>query len=94
MSDGRGGARKGAGRKKGGTNAVNKLIKDAVIEAAEIVGADGEGKDGLVGYLQKRAEDQPQAFMGMLSRIIPTQVEGTGDDGEIKISVTQKIVKA
>lgn len=93
MANGHGGKRTGAGRKKGSSNAINKLIKDAVVEAAEIVGQDGEGKDGLVGYLVARASDQPQAFMGMMSRVIPTQIEGGGDNGEIEISVTRRIVR-
>lgn len=92
MANGHGGKRKGAGRKVGANGKINKLIREAVLEAADKVGSDGKGKDGMVGYLQKRAIDQPQAFMGLLGRAMPMQVEGGGDNGEIKISITREIV--
>ena len=34
---------------------------------------------GVVGYLQKRALDQPVAFMSLLGKVLPTQVEGNPD---------------
>lgn len=89
MANGHGGSRKGAGRKKGSNGTINKLIRECVLRAAENVGRDGKGADGMVGYLEARAVDQPQAFMSMLGRIIPMQVEGTGDDG----AITVKIIK-
>lgn len=92
MANGHGGKRKGAGRKVGANGKINKLIREAVLEAADNVGSDGKGKDGMVGYLEQRALDQPQAFMGLLGRAMPMQVEGSGDDGEIKISITREIV--
>lgn len=89
---GHGGKRKGAGRPVGANGKINKLIREAVLEAADNVGSDGKGKGGIVGYLEKRALDQPQAFMGLLGRAMPMQVEGNGEDGEIKISITREIV--
>ena len=93
MANGHGGKRKGAGRKIGANGKINKLIREAVLEAADNVGSDGKGKGGMVGYLQERAIDQPQAFMGLLGRAMPMQVEGSGDDGSIEITVTRKIVR-
>lgn len=89
MASGHGGKRKGAGRKPGVSNAVNKLLKDAIIEAAAEVGSDGAGKGELVGYLTQRAKDQPVAFMGLIGRVIPLQVEGAGDDGSIVVKITK-----
>lgn len=89
---GHGGKRKGAGRPVGANGKINKLIREAVLEAADNVGSDGKGKGGMVGYLEKRALDQPQAFMGLLGRAMPMQVEGNGEDGEIRISITREIV--
>lgn len=69
----KGGAKTG-GRKKGTPNKQTALIKDAIIEAAEKAG----GPNGMVGYLQRQADENPTAFMGLLGKVIPTQVEGTG----------------
>lgn len=88
MANGHGGRRKGSGRKAGSTNATSKLLKDAVIEAAEAVG-DEKGKDGLVGYLTARAKDQPVAFMGLIGRVIPLQIEGSGEDGAITVKISK-----
>jgi hypothetical protein len=43
--------RKYGGRKPGTANRLTQELKDAVIEAAERVGSDLKGKDGLIGYL-------------------------------------------
>lgn len=75
----KGGRREGAGRKAGSTGATNKLLKDAIIAAAEAVGADGEGADGMIGYLTQRAKDQPVAFMGLLGKVIPLTLQGDPD---------------
>lgn len=87
MANGHGGARKGAGRKEGANGKINKLIRECVLQAADNVGSDGRGKDGVVGYLEERAKDQPQAFMGLLGRAMPMQVEGTNDDGSITVTI-------
>lgn len=81
---------KTGGRKKGTPNKTTALLKDAILEAAQKAGDKG----GMVGYLEKQAHDNPPAFMSLLGKVLPMQVEGTGDDGSIQISVTQKIVKA
>ena len=93
MAGGRGGARKGAGRPVGANGKINKMIREAVLEAAENVGSDGNGEGGMVGYLQQRAQDQPQAFMGLLGRAMPMQVQGEGENGELIVKVTREIVK-
>lgn len=82
----RGGKREGAGRKAGSANATSILLKDAIIQAAAAVG-NGKGKKGLVEYLQARAEDQPVAFMGLIGRVVPLQVEGTGEGGKIVVEI-------
>jgi hypothetical protein len=47
--------------------------------AAEDVGEDGNGKDGLQGYLRRLALMEPQAFTSLLRRILPQQVHTTVD---------------
>ena len=65
----------GMGRKKGVPNKTTKLLKDAILAAAEAAG----GKDGLEGYLKAVALGKPESFMPLLGKILPTQV--TGEDG-------------
>jgi hypothetical protein len=53
------GAPKTGGRQKGTPNKTTKLLKDAILQAAEGAG----GKEGLVGYLQTQAIENPGPFM-------------------------------
>ena len=61
----------GPGRPKGAPNKTTALVKDAILMAASNAG----GKDGLVGYLTQQAQDNPNAFMGLIGKVIPLQVE-------------------
>ena len=77
-NSGRGGAREGAGRPKGSLDKGNAAIREMIIEALE--GAGG------VSYLIDKAESHPQAFMGLIGKVLPLQV--TGEEGkDIQISV-------
>lgn len=80
----------GPGRPKGSPNKTTALLKDAILQAAEKAG----DKEGMVGYLKKQADKNPTAFMGLLGKVLPMQVEGTGDDGSINVTVTRKIVRS
>ena len=61
---------KTVGRQKGTLNKTSALLKDAVLEAADIAG----GKAGLVGYLALQARENPVAFMGLLGKLVPSQI--------------------
>ena len=69
----------GKGRKAGIPNKTTDLLKEAIILAAEAHGNDGEGKDGLKGYCQFLAAQEPKAFSQLLGKVLPLQV--TGNDG-------------
>ncbi len=71
----------GPGRPKGLPNKNTSLLKDAILMAATKAG----GEDGLVGYLETQAKDNPGPFMSLLGKVLPMQVEGTGDNGAIVI---------
>ena len=70
--------RKTGGRKKGTPNKITALLKDEILEAAA-----SAHKDGRVGYLRQQAIENPVAFMTLLGKVLPTQVEGAGANGEI-----------
>ena len=68
--------RKGDGRPRNrGINKNTRLLKEAIMLAAEIEGQDGEGKGKLVGFLRKVAQEDLRAFCMLLGRIIPLQVD-------------------
>lgn len=68
------GHRKFGGRKKGTPNVITKDLKVAIVEAAHLVGSDGKGKDGLVGYLKALAAGDTRAFCSLLRALLPLQI--------------------
>jgi hypothetical protein len=77
------------GRAKGTPNKTTALLKDAILKAAEGAG----GKDGLVGYLQKQASENPGPFMALLGKVLPMQIAGDPDN-PVVVSITRRIVSA
>ena len=72
------GERRG-GRKKGTPNKTTAVLKEAILLAAEQIGEDGTGRDGLVGYLRGVAENEVKSFTALLGRVLPLQLNG--EDG-------------
>lgn len=71
------------GRAKGTPNKTTALLKDAILLAAEEVGENQRGEGGLTGYCKFLAREEPKAFAQLLGKVLPTQIAGLGDDGEI-----------
>ena len=67
----RGGARPGAGRKSGVPNKITSDVKAMILGALSDVGGQA--------YLARQAEENPNAFMTLVGKILPMQV--TGADG-------------
>ena len=67
----------GSGRRIGSPNLTTKVVREAAIMAAAIVGQDGRGKDGLVGYLVGAARKNPVPFLSLLGKCIPVEVKAT-----------------
>lgn len=68
------------GRVKGTSNKSTVLLKEAILLAAEAVGQDGKGKEGLLGYLKMAAVSQPKAFITLLGRLLPTTLANDPDN--------------
>lgn len=76
----------GPGRPKGIPNKTTTQLKEAILQAAEDVGQNGEGEDGLVGYLRLLARAEPKAFAGLLGKVLPLQVTGA-DNGPLQVTI-------
>ena len=76
----------GKGRPKGATNKMTRTIKAAIEEAFTTVG----GAD----YLAKMAVQQPAAFMTLLGKVLPTQLEHSNPDGTMSKPTVIEIVAA
>jgi sarcosine oxidase gamma subunit len=74
----------GKGRVAGVPNKTTALLKDAILRAAEAAG-NKVGQEGMVSYLTQQAEQNPAAFLSLLGKVLPMQVEGTGKDGAIEV---------
>lgn len=64
---------KTGGRQKGTPNKVTAELRDMVLQALE--------ESGGVEYLKSRATDNPAAFLTLLGKVLPLQVNGAGKDG-------------
>jgi hypothetical protein len=60
------GHEKRRGRKRGTPNLFSIDYKKPILEAAYRIGRDGNGKDGVVGYLSWVAEYHPRIFCSTL----------------------------
>lgn len=71
----------GPGRPKGIPNKLTKSIKEAIEVAFNGVGG--------AEYLMRQADENPQAFMTLLGKIIPAQIQNeiTNPDGSLKPAV-------
>ena len=63
-----------AGRPKGKPNRTTAILKDAILMAAEQVGENGKGLDGLVGYLRMLAVKERVVYARLLERVMPFQL--------------------
>jgi hypothetical protein len=66
----------GKGRKAGVPNKTTALLKEAILQAAENAGKP----KGLVGYLEKQANENQGPFMSLLGKVLPMQVGGDPDN--------------
>lgn len=71
-------------RQKGTPNRTTKMLKEALLIAANEAG--GGGQDGLVNYLTQCALKYPTAFLPLLGRVLPLQIQDeTGSRVEVAV---------
>jgi hypothetical protein len=81
-----GGGKPGPGRKRGIPNKATGLLKDAILQAAEEAG----GKGGLVGYLTLQARKHPAAFLALIGRVLPLQMQSRDPNEQIVIEIVYR----
>ena len=59
----------GRGRPKGAPNKNTKALKDMILGALDKAG----GED----YLQRQADENPNAFLSLIGRVLPTEMKGS-----------------
>ncbi len=64
------------GRQKGQPNKTTRVLKEAILLAAEQVGEDGRGKDGLLGYLKRVARRDTKSFVSFWVACCPCRSTG------------------
>lgn len=64
------------GRKPGSQNKLTVNLRKAILLAADQVGENNRGKDGLLGFLRRLAKNDTKTFAQLLAKLIPTQVTG------------------
>jgi hypothetical protein len=74
---GRGGARPGGGRPKGSLDKGNALIREMIAQALDEAGG--------VAYLVETAKTHQAAFLSLIGKVMPVQIEG--GDAPIKHSI-------
>ncbi|MCU0952604.1 MAG: hypothetical protein MUC68_16515 [Burkholderiaceae bacterium] len=82
--------RAGMGRPVGTPNKTTAALKEAILLAAEQVGQDGKGKDGLTGYLRHVAMKDVKAYAGLLAKVLPLTIDGTGKGGAIVLKLSKE----
>jgi hypothetical protein len=65
------------GRPKGAQNKLNRELRELILEAAERLGRDGEGKDGTLGYLMWLGQEVPTSFAVLLRAVLPVHINAT-----------------
>lgn len=84
----------GPGRGAGNVNKTTKTLKEAILLAAEQVGHDNKGKDGLTGYLRRVAQEDAKAFSTLLGKVLPLQVTGPDGGAAVFGRIVVEVVKS
>jgi len=77
MADANG--KKTGGRKKGTPNKTTASAKDAIAFAAEGIG----GAFRMIEWIKEDPQNEKVFWSQMYTKLLPHQIEGTGEDGEI-----------
>lgn len=72
----------GQGRPVGAVNKTTKALKDMILGALD--------ESGGQSYLVAQARENPSAFLTLIGKVLPTTLQGTGEDGAIVVTWRSK----
>ena len=52
--------------------------------------SEARGKEGIVGYLTQQARKYPAAFLSLIGRVLPLQVQGRGTSEQIVVEIVYR----
>lgn len=81
----RGGKRENAGRPAGVPNKLSGTVKSNVVQVFEDIGG--------LAFMAEWAKDNPNQFFNIYAKLLPLQLNGSGEGGEFEHSLTIKLVK-
>jgi hypothetical protein len=91
QDDARLGPENGRGRTQDANNKATSAFADALMLAAQQVGEDNRGRNGLIGYLSRIARTEPKLFFRLLIRAVMDQ--SRSDDEESQADVRYQTVE-
>jgi len=50
-------------------------LRTLILDAAAAIGMDGNGRDGLLGYLKFAASTYPKQYLQVISKVLPLQID-------------------
>jgi len=74
----------GIGRQKGLPNKITRQLKDMILGALDKAGGEQ--------YLARQAEDNPSAFLTLVGKILPLQVQGDPDAPLAVTLITRRVI--
>ena len=77
---------KTGGRQKGTSNKITGTLKDMILQALSNAGG--------AEYLEKQAKENPNAFLGLVGRVLPLQVKDGGGEPRVPGPVIHQHVNA
>ncbi len=72
-------------------NRIPQSKKPSASLSEQILRALNNFPGGSIAYLEQQRDANPKAFLGLLGKILPTQITGMGDD---PISISVNIIKS
>ncbi len=73
------------GSRKGVPNKTTTALKDIILGALD--------RAGGIAYLERQATENPAAFMTLVGKVLPLQVNGAGDQGQHIHEVAWTVVR-
>jgi|ERR1019366_1094165 hypothetical protein len=83
--------RRVAGRNAGTPNKSGNALVEAILSAAEQIGEDCKGKNGLVGYLTRIAIKEPRMFVKLLLEVMPLQTEPDSTEEPVVFRTAEEV---